>query len=66
MIDCEETREAIEMAIQKSLSPEFQKNLSKTQSPYGMGNISQKIKEVLKTADLENILLKKFYDINQT
>jgi UDP-hydrolysing UDP-N-acetyl-D-glucosamine 2-epimerase len=61
IIDCEETSAAIISAIEKSLSPEFQKTLANVSSLYGYGNVSPKIKEILKNISLDGILMKKFY-----
>lgn len=64
IIDCAEKEQAIAAAIKKGLSPEFKNVLRITENPYGSGNASLKIKEYLKKASLENILMKKFYDVN--
>jgi UDP-N-acetylglucosamine 2-epimerase (non-hydrolysing)/GDP/UDP-N,N'-diacetylbacillosamine 2-epimerase (hydrolysing) len=64
VIDCTENSEAITATIKKALSKDFQVRLTKIISPYGTGNASHEIKEVLKTTPLENIIFKKFYDIN--
>jgi UDP-N-acetylglucosamine 2-epimerase (non-hydrolysing)/GDP/UDP-N,N'-diacetylbacillosamine 2-epimerase (hydrolysing) len=64
IIDCAEKERAIVAAIKKGLSMEFKKVLKVTKNPYGSGNASLKIKEYLKKASLENILMKKFYDVN--
>jgi GDP/UDP-N,N'-diacetylbacillosamine 2-epimerase (hydrolysing) len=64
IIDCEETEQAIVDAIKKGLSAEFKEILRDTKSPYGQRNASLKIKEYLKKVSLQNILMKKFYDVN--
>ena len=64
VIDCEENAKAIIAAITKGLSPEFKKELRNTRNPYGSGNASFKIKEYLKHVSLENVLMKKFHDLN--
>jgi UDP-hydrolysing UDP-N-acetyl-D-glucosamine 2-epimerase len=61
VIDCEENAEAIITAIKKALSPEFQKTLAGVNSLYGYGDVSFKIKEILKTINLDGIIMKKFY-----
>jgi UDP-hydrolysing UDP-N-acetyl-D-glucosamine 2-epimerase len=63
IIDCNETKKDIVEAIKKALSPEFQANLANVISPYGNGNVGKQIKEVLRTVNLDGILLKKFYDM---
>lgn len=64
VIDCEEKEQAIVAAIKKGLSPEFKMILKNTNNPYGSGNASLKIKEYLKRVSLQNILMKKFYDVS--
>ena len=64
VIDCEEQERAIVAAISKGLSSEFKITLKDTHNPYGRGNASLKIKDYLKKVSLENILMKKFYDVN--
>lgn len=66
VIDCDERSSDIISAIRKSLSPDFQKKLTSTVSPYGYGNASVRIKDHLKSALLEGILQKKFFDITGT
>lgn len=63
VIDCEENIKSIVQAIEKALSEEFKKNVVETVSPYGVGNASATIKEGLKRAELDNIVIKKFYDL---
>lgn len=63
VIDCEPNKESIQKVFEKLYSKDFQELLKSVQNPYGNGCASQKIIEVLKTADLENILKKSFFDI---
>ena len=64
IIDCKESEKEITAAIKKALSPDFQKTLSQTQSLYGKGgDISKRIKDKIKSAKLENVLMKKFHDL---
>lgn len=63
VIDCGGHFEEIEQAINKALSPEFQKNIQKMNLPYGSGNTTGKIVDIIKNANLENIIKKEFYDI---
>ncbi|HHY20995.1 MAG TPA: UDP-N-acetylglucosamine 2-epimerase (hydrolyzing) [Bacilli bacterium] len=63
VIDCSEEKEEITNAIKLALSSKFQASLAYVQSPYGEGNASIKIKEVLKKVDLSSILMKSFYDM---
>jgi UDP-N-acetylglucosamine 2-epimerase (non-hydrolysing)/GDP/UDP-N,N'-diacetylbacillosamine 2-epimerase (hydrolysing) len=64
IIDCEEKEQAIVAAIKKGLSPKFNEISKNVVNPYGQGDASVKIKEFLKTASLQNILMKKFYDVS--
>jgi UDP-hydrolysing UDP-N-acetyl-D-glucosamine 2-epimerase len=50
-------------AIRKAISKEFKDSLNKIENPYGDGNTSGKIVEVLKTYSLSDILRKKFRDL---
>jgi UDP-N-acetylglucosamine 2-epimerase (non-hydrolysing)/GDP/UDP-N,N'-diacetylbacillosamine 2-epimerase (hydrolysing) len=61
VIDCGESAQEIGAALEKALSTDFQATLATTQSLYGQGNVSGKIKETLKTVDLDGILRKRFY-----
>ncbi|ASS73947.1 UDP-N-acetylglucosamine 2-epimerase (hydrolyzing) [Tumebacillus algifaecis] len=63
VIDCDESAEAIEAAVGTALSPQFQDHLRTVESPFGTGQASQQIKEQLKRADLDGILMKKFYEV---
>lgn len=51
-------------AYKKVLTAAFKSKVRKADSPYGHGGSGAKIKKVLKAFKLNNILLKKFYDIN--
>ena len=62
IIDCEEKAKEIFHAINKGLSQEFQNSLKRVKSLYGNGNASRRIKEFLKTVNLNGILLKKFFE----
>jgi len=60
VIDCSETSDAIVAAIRRARSAEFQLSLSSIQSPYGSGDASRRIKDSLKSVDLDGVLLKRF------
>jgi UDP-N-acetylglucosamine 2-epimerase len=64
VIDCEAHARDILAALSKALSPEFRERASKTTSPYGGGNASAEIKEILKSVDLEGIVVKTFHDLD--
>lgn len=62
VIDCEETELSIREAIEKALSHDFQKQLLSLIPLYVEGDASDKIKECLKTVNLNGILIKRFYE----
>lgn len=64
VIDCEETSVSITSAIEYALSEDFQKELANIVSLYGQGSASILIKEELKKVDLNEIIKKKFYDLD--
>ncbi|AII13910.1 GDP-2,4-diacetamido-2,4,6-trideoxy-alpha-D-glucopyranose hydrolase / 2-epimerase [Campylobacter iguaniorum] len=63
VIDCEPYKLSIQNAIKQAYTKEFRQILKNTTNPYGNGNASKKIIEVLKKVNLDNILKKKFWDI---
>ena len=63
VINCNPTKESISNAFNELYSERFQKALSVVQSPYGNGGVSEKIKNIVKNFDLNNILKKSFYDV---
>lgn len=64
VVDCMATVPAIKAAIDKALSDDMQQILTHVESPYGRGNASEKIVNVLKTVDLTGKPFKKFHDID--
>jgi UDP-hydrolysing UDP-N-acetyl-D-glucosamine 2-epimerase len=64
IIDCKARQSDIRAAIEQALSPEFQARLPGVKSWYGDGNSAEKIKSILKNANLKGILQKKFYDLD--
>ena len=65
VIDVEEDAKKISLAIDKALSAQFREGLQKKISLYGDdGNASIAIKEKLKNINLDNLLMKKFYDLS--
>lgn len=64
VIDCEPTHQDIENAINKAFSNDFRKSLAAIENPYGKKNASENIISVLKSIALDNLLKKKFYDLN--
>lgn len=64
IIDCKEETADIFNAICKALSSEFQAEVSNVESLYGDCNASLKIKNYIKTVSLQDILIKRFYDLD--
>lgn len=62
VIDAAETQADISAAIKKALSEKFRSTLANTASLYGYGNVSARIKNLLKTA--QPSVQKSFFDIN--
>jgi GDP/UDP-N,N'-diacetylbacillosamine 2-epimerase (hydrolysing) len=63
VLDCDPDETAIRRTIERMYSGGFQRTLRSVRNPYGDGGAAKQIVAVLRTADLENILKKKFYDI---
>jgi UDP-N-acetylglucosamine 2-epimerase (non-hydrolysing)/GDP/UDP-N,N'-diacetylbacillosamine 2-epimerase (hydrolysing) len=61
VIDAAEKQADIAAAINNALSKEFRASLSRTVSLYGEGNVGEKIKDIMKTAQLS--VRKSFFDI---
>ncbi|HIF9339300.1 TPA: UDP-N-acetylglucosamine 2-epimerase [Photobacterium damselae] len=65
VIDVQAQREDISKALFEIKSENFATEiLNDLTNPYGNGNTSIKIMEILKTIDLKNIQIKRFYDLN--
>jgi UDP-hydrolysing UDP-N-acetyl-D-glucosamine 2-epimerase len=64
VIDCAETRNAIQGAIAQALDLEFRARLTETVSPYGAGDAAQKIKTILKQTDFAGIVVKRFFNLS--
>lgn len=63
IINVSEKRDEIISAIGKALSPLFKQQIKVSKSIYGHGDVSRRIKEVIKSYPLDKILCKSFYDI---
>ena len=63
IIDCGETSEEIFQALSTALSKKHRNISKKTTGKYGVPGASKKIKDILRNINLENILMKKFFDI---
>jgi len=64
VIHVSENKEEIVQAIHQALSASFRRIVAESPSIYGHGNVSARIKEVLKHHSLSNILYKSFYDLD--
>ena len=64
VIDCKPIKKSILRAIEKLYSQDFQENLKSVINPYGTGGSSDAIVKVLENISLDNILKKKFYNLN--
>ena len=62
VINCEPTRQSIEAALKRLYFADFQVSLSQVLNPYGGGGASEKIIASIKSAALEDVLKKRFYD----
>ena len=62
LINCEPDRASISAALRILYSNQFQASLADVRNPYGDGGASDKIVMHLKTAELNGILKKRFYD----
>ncbi|EMY76312.1 UDP-N-acetyl-D-glucosamine 2-epimerase, UDP-hydrolysing [Leptospira weilii serovar Ranarum str. ICFT] len=63
IIDCAPDRNSILNALEKLYSTDFQNKLAKTVNPYGEGGASEKIVQILETAEVEGMLKKRFFDL---
>jgi GDP/UDP-N,N'-diacetylbacillosamine 2-epimerase (hydrolysing) len=64
LINCQPDRVSIGAALRTLYSNQFQANLATVRNPYGDGGASDKIVAHIKTAELNGILKKHFYDFN--
>ncbi len=64
IINCTTDKEAIENAFKKIKSDSFRHILKKNKNPYGSGNTAINIVKKLKAIDWNDLIPKKFYDIN--
>ena len=66
ILDCSPTSESISKAFDTLYSKDFQNLLLRVESPFGDGGASKKIKQIVKTFDLSNVLKKVFYNTKFT
>ncbi len=65
IINCEPTRQSIAFALKHLYSAGFQSGLRNVRNPYGEGGAIEKILATLKTAVLDGVLKKSFFDSSQ-
>lgn len=63
VIDCRPDKHSISEAIGNALSKDFQEPLKKIVNPYEKENSSESIISILKNVELNNLIKKKFYDL---
>ena len=63
VIDCADRTEDISYAITQARSKELKKIAARRETPYGKPGASRKIVHVLREAELDGILFKRFYEI---
>jgi GDP/UDP-N,N'-diacetylbacillosamine 2-epimerase (hydrolysing) len=66
VISCLPEKKSIDQAFKELYSEDFQDVVHNVKNLYGNGGASEKIKEIIKNANLNDILKKTFYDINKT
>jgi GDP/UDP-N,N'-diacetylbacillosamine 2-epimerase (hydrolysing) len=63
VIDCDPTKESIKNGVDMLYSKDFQKILPSVSNPYGEGDATEKIMDVLKNEPIPGELKKEFYDL---
>lgn len=64
VIDCSPSRKEIKLALNQLYSTKFQLGLSGVLSPYGNGGASERVVNIIKTLELNHLMLKPFYDLS--
>lgn len=62
VLNCVPEREAILSALEHLFSPSFQQSLERVINPYGEGGGSERVVNVIRSCNLDNLLKKKFHD----
>ena len=62
VINCEPTSTAIEFALRKLYSTDFQETLPQVVNPYGEGGAAEKVVNTLKSCSLNGLVKKTFHD----
>mgnify|MGYP000041244158 CR=1 FL=1 len=65
VVNCGTNADEIESAIRYALSPVHRDIVSKSKSLFGEGGTSQKIVDILKSIDLNQLIIKRFYDLER-
>lgn len=63
VIDCVEDTESIKYAIDKALSQEHIDVCRYTKNPYGSGDVAKQIVKTIKSVNLKDLIVKKFFDL---
>ncbi|SNZ20125.1 UDP-N-acetylglucosamine 2-epimerase [Cohaesibacter gelatinilyticus] len=63
VIGCMPESKSIQSALQRLYSTDFQNMLNDVQNPYGDGGASERVVAVLKSANLDGLLKKQFFDV---
>jgi GDP/UDP-N,N'-diacetylbacillosamine 2-epimerase (hydrolysing) len=66
VINCEPVRSSIKEALERLYATDFQLALKNVENPYGHGGASDKIVEIIRSAELANIVKKHFKDIGES
>ena len=64
IIDCAEERTVIIEAMTRELTPAFQETAAQRHHPYGVAGSGVAMKDILKTAKLDGILMKQFQELS--
>jgi UDP-hydrolysing UDP-N-acetyl-D-glucosamine 2-epimerase len=64
VIDAEEETDKIEAAIRQALTSEFQAATARCLTPFGDGHASERISKVLVSHPLDNLIHKRFFDLD--
>ena len=65
VIDCAPSKESILEALNRLYSAPFRESLRSVENPYGEGNASMRILDILRQTDFSGLLKKSFYDLEQ-
>lgn len=63
VINSDEDVSSIKRALKKALSKDFREKCLSEHNPYGSGGSSKKILDIIESISLDDIVMKKFYDV---